>query len=1186
MKMKRMLGLTLLLASVMTVHAQTDYSALKASIAAAKSSLASLSQKDCAPNAVQEMNDEIAVAESLVAGNRASQQTVNACTGSLKRVLSRLTISAHYKPMTSTKESAADHGFIHPGGLVTQEDIVRTQQLLAEGDPLTKAAWKKLCDNGYSHSTVATYPTETIIRGGGSGQNYMNAARGAAMAYQNALRWKIAGTKDNADAAVRILMQWANGCKALGGDTNVSLAAGIYGYEFANAAELMRDYKGWSAQDFTRFKQWMVRVFYNASIDFLRRRHDTWNNSRYASLGHRPGHYWSNWGLCNALCVMSIGILCDDVHMYNQGVAYYKYDHVNDYNTKGVTVMDSLRRAQSEIVNEGCNEFIGDLVPVTYADSRGALGKLGQMQESGRDQGHALMALGLAIDICQVGLNQGDDLFAYMQDRIAAGAEFVAAMNFGNVAAELLPWKSYDYSDCRTALGRGWKMGGPSTSGAGEYRPYWNRLTGYYEGQRGVVLPYADAAVKKIGADGGGGNYSANSGGFDDLGFSMLTNHRKAVTKDQSIVPLTGDMVYKDSTYRNQTNLGALHYNYSKSSTQAIPCDTADIVLMPQLPDSVADSGKWRWNTGQTSRTITVKADHSYIYRVTYTAANGTESHQAFAIAVAGDAPADSIVPSITYNGTTVQDTTVTVLSGSEVVLQANAATGWSEDRLWDNGLTVATLTLPHVVTAREYNYQYANMAGAVSTLRFHLHVVPALQQVAVEGATAAGGNAHVFVGDSVVLRLKLPFYAYDDSTVTWQDGSHGAEYVIGAVSGSGDYVAQYHGQQFLFHVDVKEDNFSYYQIMSTDKGYTRVRSKKELKSLVPHCYFAIAANEGDLLMGLADGKMNGNKAPYYQAPTDPETNYRQLWTLEPMDSAFCLRNKDYDGLLLQTEYNAAFNIRTHDQPNAISWARFLLEEDGGAWKVENGTYRGNWLGLWTPEHGYVDGEEMACNKTGDNAAHFQLFAITKNTLYQHIIEQSSDTLTDLTAAIVNPAFDEGTTGGWTVTGSWGNQKSDMLESWHSKGGFHMEQTLTDLPAGVYTVTVQLVNGDGANDAYLFTTAGGKTSKALVKQSCVGSNYATERQRMLSNADYGRLQVKAVVTDGTLTLGIHEGGSKNWICFDNFRLTYSATATDISLPMTAASQADAAYDLQGRKLSKAPHRGVYIINGKKNLSTK
>lgn len=57
------------------------------------------------------------------------------------------------------------------------------------------------------------------------------------MAYQNALRWKIGGTRDNADAAVRIMMQWVRECNGLGGDTNVSLAAGIYGYEWANAAE-------------------------------------------------------------------------------------------------------------------------------------------------------------------------------------------------------------------------------------------------------------------------------------------------------------------------------------------------------------------------------------------------------------------------------------------------------------------------------------------------------------------------------------------------------------------------------------------------------------------------------------------------------------------------------------------------------------------------------------------------------------------------------------------------------------------------------------------------------------------------------------------------------------------------------------------------------------------------------------
>lgn len=123
---------------------------------------------------------------------------------------------------------------------------------------------------------------------------------------------------------------------------------------------------------------------------------------------------------------MSIGILCDDVHMYNQGVSFYKYDHVGTYKD---------RSNESVILNDGCDEFIGNLVPVVHKDSRGPLGYLGQMQESGRDQGHALMALGLALDLCTVGFNQGDDLFAYMNDRIAAGTEFVATMNFGGVDA-------------------------------------------------------------------------------------------------------------------------------------------------------------------------------------------------------------------------------------------------------------------------------------------------------------------------------------------------------------------------------------------------------------------------------------------------------------------------------------------------------------------------------------------------------------------------------------------------------------------------------------------------------------------------------------------------------------------------------------------------------------------------------
>ena len=138
------------------------------------------------------------------------------------------------------------------------------------------------------------------------------------------------------------------------------------------------------------------------------------------------------------------------------------------------------------------NEFIGNLVPVVHPDSRGAFGYLGQMQESGRDQGHALMAAGLAVDICQTAYNQGDDLYAYMDDRIAAGLEYVAALNYCDVAGNKLPWSNYNYADCRGWLGAGWQMEGPNEGGKGGWRPYWDRVVGYYAGVRGVKMQYSE----------------------------------------------------------------------------------------------------------------------------------------------------------------------------------------------------------------------------------------------------------------------------------------------------------------------------------------------------------------------------------------------------------------------------------------------------------------------------------------------------------------------------------------------------------------------------------------------------------------------------------------------------------------------------------------------------------------------
>lgn len=1135
---------------------------------------------NCAPNAVAELQDVMALAAWELSAARASQLLIDQYVASLTRQLSRTKATKGYQAK-HVFAANDDYGFVHPGGIVSQQDIDRAKKLLADGDARIKRAWEILCANEYSSSTIATWPTWTVIRGGGSGQNYMNCARGAAMAYQNALRWKIGGTRENADAAVRIMMQWVRECNGLGGDTNISLAAGIYGYEWANAAELMRDYEGWSREDFDAFRRWIVRVFYNPAIDFLRRRHDTWLNFRYSNLGERPGHYWSNWGLCNALCVASIGILCDDVHMYNQGISFYKYDHVGTFKD---------RSAESVVLNDGCNEFIGNLVPVVHADARGPLGYLGQMQESGRDQGHTLMALGLALDICQVGLTQGDDLFAYMDDRIAAGLEHVAALNFGGVAADGLPWTPYNYADCRGTMGAGWHMTGPNEGGKGEFRPYWDRAIGYYEGLRGVKLQYAEKASAAVCPDGGGGNYSQNSGGYDHIGFSTLTSWRPAITAEEAITPLSGDIIYKGETLKNQTNLGGLKYNYVANGTKAIPADGADITLVPQLPKGVEDSGNWQWSTGETTRQITVKADHSYVYRVTYTAQNGKQSQQAFAIAVSGDAPAELMnaeltVDATTLSGSTAETTEATVLSGSTVVLKVSPTTGWSDDYLWDNGQKDNTITVSNLVASRTYTCQYANQSGAVSECRFQLNVVSAKQAIIVsDGAPAETNAAEVLAGSKVTLQLIVPAATSRDD-VTWSDGSHGLTYTVASIDEDMTVTATFRGVAYTFTLKVKAADYSYYNLLTNAKGYKLVASAEELSSLANDCYFVLASDQADLLIGLKNAPNNGNKALFFQSPAEPLTDLSKVFTIEPNGDAYGLRNIDYDGLLLQTEWDRPDQLRTHDQPAACEWSRLLLTYSDGSWTVENGKYTGNWLGLWTPANGYRDGEEIACNKTGDDIARLQIFAIEKRRfnndyLTTNFSEQTSEA--DATPLILNPQF-TGNGYGWTMTGAWGNQRyNGAVEVWHSTD-FNFKQSLSGLPNGRYTVTCQMANGEGKSTGYLYATSGKTTVKDVVSQSCASSNFDAERDKMAANASYALLSVDIDITNGALTFGISEPTSNTtWLVWDNFRLVYKGQVdTGIADAVAAPVATGAIYDLQGRRLSAKPQRGIYILNGKK-----
>ena len=695
---------------------------------------------------LENLRDAITAANNLRAGD-ATTTELNSQRTKVTDALSALSAGfgkVRFEPVVSTEAYDPQRGFIHPGGLHTRADFDRIKALLAAGNEKVTAAYNVLKTAGYAQPGTGTSPVETIVRGGGSGENYINAARGGAIAYQNALRWQIEGNEACAKNAVKVLMAWANTTKGIGGDTNYALAAGLYGYAFAQAAELVRDYDGWSAEDFQTFRQWMLDVWYPSAMGFLRGRNGTWENA--GRWWQAPGHYWSNWGLCNALCILSIGVLCDDVFIYNQGLSFIKHDQCGTFTDP---------RTANPIVNDGLVEFFGNLI-VTTSESEletGAYGKLGQMNESGRDGGHAAMALGLAVDVAHLGYNQGDDLFAFMDHRLAAGIEFTAACT---QSVSGLPWTNYQYVSSGYAAtdGRAWVMTEPAMPA--HTRNYWGTVIGHYEGVKGVRMPFSEKAYAAMGIDGGGAG--ATSGGYDHLGYSVLMNTREPQLAPAEQVPteLAGHIVFNGRTL-NYNELGGLTNTYTRNNLSAAVKPGQTVRLVPVLPEGEENTGKWLWESGETTQELEVTTDRSQVYRVTYTNARGIESQQCFSIAVQGDSWPQSATTSIALNGEVIGTDEATVDYGSKLTLTLTNRFGGGIDAfsscLWDTGATTASLTTGELVRDRDFYVALVTQGGAYNVRRIRIHVKNYKQQVTVNETDYPDATTKIVEkGDNVVI--------------------------------------------------------------------------------------------------------------------------------------------------------------------------------------------------------------------------------------------------------------------------------------------------------------------------------------------------------------------------------------------------------------------------------------------------
>lgn len=377
--------------------------------------------------------------------------------------------------------AAPGQSIAHPGMLHAQADLDRMAAKVRAGAEPYRAGWQRLEANRHAQASWKANPQETVYRGGDSPQNVSVLFNDVHAAYQNALRWRISGEQAYGDAARDILNAWSGTLRKIEGNADRFLAAGIQGYQFANAAELMRGYPGF---DLGRFKTMMLEVFYPLSDSFL-----TNHNGAFIT------NYWANWDLMSMCNVLAIGILCDDRAKIERAVEYFKH-------------------------GEG-NGAIGNAVPYLHP------GGLGQFQESGRDQGHTLLAVGLMATFCEMAWNQGYDLYGYDDNRFLKGAEYAAKYNLG----EDVPFTPLKLKQGAPGVwSRTLDVPEVSPAGRGHVRPIWAMVQNHYVNRKGLAAPYVTAIGAKDATEGGGGDYGPNSGGFDQLGFGTLAFTRDRAT--------------------------------------------------------------------------------------------------------------------------------------------------------------------------------------------------------------------------------------------------------------------------------------------------------------------------------------------------------------------------------------------------------------------------------------------------------------------------------------------------------------------------------------------------------------------------------------------------------------------------------------------------------------------------------
>jgi len=334
--------------------------------------------------------------------------------------------------------------FVHPGILHNRASLDRIYAIAQNKTMPQYGSYELLKNHPCARAQYAMNgPYHIISRDGEYAWTKSKMEADFSAAYLNALMWIATKDAGHAKKSLAILEAYADSLQTIPATNDAPLLAGLEGTKIVNAIEILHyTYKDMTRQQLEKVTKMITSVFLPVCNKF----YDT------------PAYTNGNWGGIVTKMYISAAIFLNNEAMYKKAIDFYYNGHDNG----------TIRN------------YISD--------------STGQIQESGRDQGHSQLGLGALATVCEIAWNQGDDLYGALNNRLLKGFEYVAKYNLGNDDIPFTIWKDitgkYSFWDKISPISRG------------HFIPVYEMVYNHYTFRKGLTMPYTKQVIDKIRPEG------------------------------------------------------------------------------------------------------------------------------------------------------------------------------------------------------------------------------------------------------------------------------------------------------------------------------------------------------------------------------------------------------------------------------------------------------------------------------------------------------------------------------------------------------------------------------------------------------------------------------------------------------------------------------------------------------------